>query len=136
MNPNVPLISHATKNATTLRDYIIPQKTLILINAYSVNNDEKYFEDPFTFNPHRWINEEGKFRGDLVDKLATFGEGRRGCPGKPLARMEMFMVLVKLMQNFKLSVPAGHTVPDGTPKGGSAAIIPDSYRLMVTRRET
>ena len=46
------------------------------------------------------------------------------------------MVLVKLMQNFKLSVPTGDPVPDGMPKGGSAAIIPDSYRLKVTRRET
>eukprot|EP00092_Neocalanus_flemingeri_P040169 GFUD01043755.1.p1 GENE.GFUD01043755.1~~GFUD01043755.1.p1 ORF type:complete len:487 (-),score=103.82 GFUD01043755.1:69-1529(-) len=136
VNPNVPLIFHATKNAAPLRNYQIPQNTMVSINAYSVNNDVKYFEDPFTFNPHRWISESGKFRGDLVDKLATFGAGRRSCPGKPLARMEMFIFLVKLMQNFKLSVPAGHPMPDGNAKGGSAALIPDAFLLKVTKRET
>jgi len=136
VNPNVPLIFHATKNATTLRQYLIPQKTMVLINAYSVNHDPEYFEDPLSFNPHRWINKEGKFRGDLVEKLATFGDGRRSCPGKPLARMEMFIFLVKLIQNFKLSVPPGHPIPDGRAKGGSAAIVPDPFLLQVTTRET
>jgi len=109
---------------------------MVLINAYSVNHDPEYFEDPLSFNPHRWINKEGKFRGDLVEKLATFGDGRRSCPGKPLARMEMFIFLVKLIQNFKLSVPPGHPIPDGRAKGGSAAIVPDPFLLQVTTRET
>ena len=60
--------------------------------------------------------------------------GKRVCPGRPLAKTEMFLLLVKLIQTFKLSVPDGHTKPDPTLKGAELIIAPDPFTLQVTRR--
>ena len=71
MNPIVPLILHATKNTAKLREFVIPGNTMVLINAYSVNNDENYFKDPFTWNPYRWIK-DGKFQGKYQFSIFTY----------------------------------------------------------------
>jgi len=136
MNPIVPLIWKATAQTAPLREYLIPKDTLVLVNAYSINRDEKYFKDPFRFNAHRWINEDGKFNGDMVDKIATFGRGRRQCPGIALARLEIFIVLVKIIQNYELSVAPGHQVPDGTHKGRTGLIQPEPFLLSVKKRKS
>jgi len=133
MNPNVPLIIHATKEAAALQSYTIPANTMVLINAYCINHDQQHFPDPTTFNPHRWIGPEGKFRSELVELTATFGMGRRVCPGRPLARMEMFFFLAKLVKTFTLSVPEGQPRPDSFIKG-SVSVSPDPYILQLTRR--
>merc|ERR1712173_101390 len=136
MNPIAPLIWKATAQTAPLREHLIPKDTLVLVNAYSINRDEKYFKDPFRFDPHRWINEDGKFKGDMVDKIATFGRGRRQCPGIALARLEIFIVLVKIIQNYELSIAPGHPVPDGTHKGRTGLIQPDQFLLSVKKRES
>eukprot|EP00091_Calanus_sinicus_P009205 TRINITY_DN21662_c0_g1_i1.p1 TRINITY_DN21662_c0_g1~~TRINITY_DN21662_c0_g1_i1.p1 ORF type:complete len:412 (+),score=85.16 TRINITY_DN21662_c0_g1_i1:139-1236(+) len=59
MNPNAPLPVHATKDPAPLRSYIIPGNTLVLLNAYHINNDPEHFPEPTSFNPHRWLNSEG-----------------------------------------------------------------------------
>ena len=133
MNPNVPLIIHATKEAAALQSYTIPANTMVLINAYCINYDPQHFPDPTTFNPHRWVSPEGKFRSELVELTATFGMGRRVCPGRPLARMEMFFFLAKLVKTFILSVPEGQPKPDSFIKG-SVSVSPDPYILQLTRR--
>ena len=135
MNPNVPLVIHATKEAAALQSYTIPPNTVVLINAYHINHDEQHFPDPTVFNPHRWVSPEGRFRSELVELTATFGMGRRACPGRPLARMEMFFFLVKLVQTYILSVPEGEPKPDGCIKGSGVIVSPDPYILQLTRRK-
>ena len=135
MNPNAPLPVHATKEAATVRSYTIPSNTLVLLNAYFINHNPEYFPDPTTFNPHRWLSPEGKFRSELVEFTATFGMGRRVCPGRPLAKMEIFLLLSKLVQTFILSVPEGHQKPDAFIKGAGVIVAPDPFILQVTRRQ-
>jgi len=134
MNPNAPLPVHATKEAAKFRSYTIPSNTLVLLNAYHINHDPEHFHDPTTFNPHRWLNSQGKFRSELIELTATFGMGKRVCPGRPLAKTEIFLLLVKLVQTFKLSVPDGHTKPDPSMKGAEIIMAPDPFILQVTRR--
>ena len=134
MNPIAPNIPHATKEAATFRSYTIPSNTMVLLNAYYINHDPESFPDPTTFNPHRWLNPEGKFRSEMVELTMSFGMGRRVCPGRPLAKMEMFLFLVKLVQNFSISVPEGQKKPDACIKGAAVIVAPDPYIMQVTRR--
>ena len=129
VNPNAPLVMHATKEAAALRSYTIPANTMVLINVYSINHDPQHFPDPEKFNPHRWISPEGNFRSELVELTATFGMGRRVCPGRPLAKMEMFLV-----QAFKITVPEGEPKPDGFMKGSGVIVSPDPYIMKLKRR--
>ena len=135
LNPAAPLVFHANTDTVMLRDYVIPANTMVLINVYHINRDPEVFPDPDTFNPRRWISEGGKFRGDMVDKTPTFGAGRRACLGRPLARMELFLLLCRLMQTFAFTVPEGHPRPSGEIVGDSVIPTPPSYLLKLETRE-
>lgn len=42
------------------RGYTIPKGTVIVPNLYSVHRDPSVWDDPNTFNPARFLDEEGK----------------------------------------------------------------------------
>ena len=76
-----------------------------------MNHDEEAFPEPFTFNPERFLDNEGKFVApDHPNRrnMNTFGWGPRVCLGEPLAKGRLFLLMVSLMQKF--DVMAG---PDG-----------------------
>ena len=136
MNPLVPMIFKANAHTVKLREYTIPANTLLLINVYHINNDSDVFPEPSTFNPQRWIGPDGKFRHDLVEKVPTFGAGRRGCVGRPLAKMELFLLLGTLLQNFIFSLPAGTAMPSGDLAGDSMAVMAPHYTLKLVARDS
>ncbi|XP_058493849.1 cytochrome P450 2J6-like [Solea solea] len=90
---------------TTLGGYFIPKGTSILPMLTSVLFDKNEWETPDTFNPGHFLDAEGKF----VRKEAhlPFSTGKRVCLGEGLARMELFLFLVALLQRFSFSAPDG-----------------------------
>ena len=48
---------------------------------------EKYFPDPFKFNPLRFVDDNGKLARNK--NWLPFGYGRRSCPGKALAEQQL-----------------------------------------------
>ena len=69
----------------------------VSIDAYSLQRDPNYFQDPNTFNPERYIDQTNL-------TLLTFGEGPRLCVGMRFAMNEMRMCLAKLIKNFRFSI--------------------------------
>uniref|UniRef100_A0A0K0F0Q0 Uncharacterized protein n=1 Tax=Strongyloides venezuelensis TaxID=75913 RepID=A0A0K0F0Q0_STRVS len=57
-----PPSHRCTKEDTFINEHLIPNNTLILPFFYGSNMDEIYFNDPFTFNPNRFIDSEGNFK--------------------------------------------------------------------------
>ena len=57
--------------------------------------------DPYKFDPYRHIDSENQFMPS--NKIIPFGVGPRFCPGESLARVEIFLVLVKILQKFTIS---------------------------------
>ncbi|XP_029905554.1 cytochrome P450 2J2-like [Myripristis murdjan] len=102
----VPLsLRHSTTRNIQLGDYTIPKGVVIIPNLTSVLFDKREWETPYTFNPGRFLNEEGKF----VKRAAfiPFSAGKRVCLGENLARMEIFLFFTSFMQWFTFSMPAG-----------------------------
>ena len=130
--PASPLLMKANCETAMLRDYLIPATTMIMVNVYHINRDPQVFPDPDSFYPLRWITDDGKFRGDLLDKTPTFGVGRRACIGRPLARMELFLLLCRLIQTFVFTVPEGQPRPSGSMVGDS--VVPGTYMLKLKIR--
>ncbi len=57
----IPLgVPHATTEDIKFRGYDIPKGTTVMSNLYSVHRDARVWKDPYTFNPERFLDEDGK----------------------------------------------------------------------------
>ncbi|KAL1007377.1 hypothetical protein UPYG_G00085930 [Umbra pygmaea] len=128
----VPLgIFRATTQDAVVNSYTIPKGTMVITNLYSVHFDEKYWTDPGTFSPQRFLDSNGDFV--RREAFVPFSLGRRHCLGEQLARMEMFLFFTTLLQNFNLQFPPG-IVPNLTPKLGMT-LQPLPYSICAVRRQ-
>jgi len=63
--------------------------------------DEKYWEEPYKFDPERFNSEnKGKINGAVYQ---PFGYGPRACLGQNLLKMETKIMLTQLLRNFSLT---------------------------------
>ncbi|RXG69777.1 cytochrome P450 6a8 [Armadillidium vulgare] len=75
----------------------------------SIHFDPKYFDSPKEFRPERFLTPEGKFENPK-EGFFPFGNGKRQCLGESLARTEIFIFLVTMMQELQFSVPSNKTL--------------------------
>ena len=82
------------------------------IPTESVHLDPKCWENPTMFNPYRHIDENGKLITNQGN-FYPFGAGRRVCAGEPLAKVELFLFLSWMLQEFTFIAEE-----DGRPSPG------------------
>ncbi|KAF1752919.1 hypothetical protein GCK72_019474 [Caenorhabditis remanei] len=98
----VPLnLQHATTRDTVINGYRIPKGTGVVAQISTIMNDEKTFPDHNTFNPDRFIDENGKLK--KVEQLVPFSVGKRLCLGEGLARMELFLFISNFLNRYEIS---------------------------------
>jgi len=88
-----------TKKEVSLHGTTIPANARIFMMWGSGNRDERFWESPEEFN----------FRRANVKKHLTFGHGIHACIGRELARMEIRIVIAKLLQHTKRMAVVGET---------------------------
>ena len=124
---NVP---HKTTKDVTIHGYNIPKGTTITHQIPTVMFDERYFKDPHTFNPDRFIDANGKFFSP--PELMPFGIGKRACLGEGLARMELFLFASNIFNQMKLK-PAYRMIPSDYRKSrGTMTCLP--YKTEIELR--
>ncbi|NXH45473.1 CP2CL protein, partial [Dicaeum eximium] len=129
----VPLaLPHTVTKDTSFRDYIIPKGTTIYPVLTSVLHDNKEFPNPHEFNPEHFLNKNGSFRKS--DFFMPFSAGKRICPGEGLARMEIFLFIATILQNFTLKSVVNPQELSVTPTMSGTSNIPPAYKLCAVPR--
>uniref|UniRef100_A0A8C6UN01 Cytochrome P450, family 2, subfamily N, polypeptide 13 n=1 Tax=Neogobius melanostomus TaxID=47308 RepID=A0A8C6UN01_9GOBI len=82
----------------TLGGYFIPKGTSVMPILTSVLFDKTEWATPDQFNPQHFLDSEGKFV--KREAFLPFSAGKRVCLGEGLARMELFLFFVSLLQKF------------------------------------
>ncbi|XP_051720022.1 cytochrome P450 2G1-like isoform X1 [Ctenopharyngodon idella] len=111
---------------------LFPQDTVILPMLHSVLRDEGQWETPWTFNPEHFLDANGNFKKNPA--FFAFSAGKRSCVGESLARMELFLFIVSLLQKFSFSSPKGPDGIDPSPELSSFGNMPRFYDLIASPR--
>jgi len=122
-------IPHLTVTDTTLCGCRVPKDTIVFANIESIHLDPKCWEDPTVFNPYRHIDTDGQLITNQGN-FYPFGAGRRVCAGEALAKVELFLFVSWLLQNFTF-VPAGGHPPSIK---GTVSQFPTRYKIRAIKR--
>ncbi|XP_026222684.1 cytochrome P450 2F3-like [Anabas testudineus] len=125
-------LPHYTLRDISFRGYTIPKDTIILPLLHSVLREEKYWNTPWSFNPQHFLDQNGNFKKNPA--FLPFSTGKRSCVGESLARMEIFLFLVSLLQHFTFSCSGGSDSIDLSPEYSSFGNIPRRYMIIATPR--
>ena len=93
----------------------------IVLFAYGTHHSKKYWEEPETFKPERFMGEAAKKRKPYT--YIPLGGGKRSCIGGAMSQVENTLALSFLLRRFRLEYVG--TEPPGinatvtlTPRGG------------------
>ncbi|XP_036024457.1 cytochrome P450 2C25 isoform X3 [Onychomys torridus] len=120
-------LPHAVTCDIKFRNYLIPKGTTIITSLSSVLHDSKEFPNPEVFDPGHFLDKNGNFKKS--DYFMPFSTGKRICVGEGLARMELFLFLTTILQNFNLKSLVHTEDIDTTPVANGFASLPPPYQL-------
>lgn len=95
-------------DSVTIGDYSVPPGSVVIMSQYITHRDPRFFSEPNKFIPERW-SPEMKIN---LHKFAffPFGGGNRICMGEPLAWMEGILLLVTILNHWKMDLLPEHPV--------------------------
>ncbi|KAM4668490.1 cytochrome P450 2H2-like isoform 2-T2 [Amazona ochrocephala] len=129
----VPLnLPHAVIKDTKFRNYFIPKDTIVFPMLGPILHDSKEFPNPEKFDPGHFLNANGTFKKS--DFFMPFSAGKRVCAGEGLARMELFLFLASILQNFTLKPVVDLKDIDITPSITSEFNIPRPHEVSFVPR--
>ncbi|GMT22564.1 hypothetical protein PFISCL1PPCAC_13861 [Pristionchus fissidentatus] len=98
-----PILLHRTTVDTTIGGFTVPANTMVNGDAHQIMKTDPVFVDPERFWPERYLADDGvTLKKELVERTIPFGIGKRQCAGEGLARAELFIGLMSLIQNFRI----------------------------------
>ncbi len=91
-----------------LGPYRVRAGTAVLISPWVTHRDPRYFEDPLSFHPERWLDEQVE-RSTRYTYI-PFGAGLRRCIGSHFAMVESVMSIARISQTFRMKLDPGQPV--------------------------
>lgn len=86
----------------------VPANSIILMSPYVLHHDERFFPNPYKFEPERWRPEAQAARPKY--SYFPFGGGPRACIGEPFAWMEGVLLIATIAQQWRMRTVDDHKV--------------------------
>ena len=106
--PPAYLLARTSIAPCSIGGYDFPTGTTVLASQWVMHRDARYFDDPDSFRPERWL--DGRAGRLPAGAYFPFGDGPRRCIGQSFALMESALVLATLAQRFQFRLVPGHPV--------------------------
>ena len=122
------LIPHRAIQDSSIGGHPVPKDSPVMFNLWNMHRDEKYWDKPLEFRPERWI-QDNKFV--LQASFLPFGAGRRSCLGETMAKLELFVILARLLKDFKIESATCDALPTLEGKlGCTLAPVPYNCKFI------
>ena len=141
-----------------VKDDVLPDGTpvkkgmVVFYSPYIMGRSPKLWKDPLRYDPNRWIEEEGEGKGEggtssssktkkqslfrpsaVSDfKYVVFNAGPRVCLGRPLAYLEMQLMMGLLLPRYTFTLIKPH---DGKYIQTIVAPLKDGFKVKVGKRK-
>ncbi|KAF8513930.1 cytochrome P450 [Hysterangium stoloniferum] len=132
-HPVVPLgVAHAVTQDDIYGEFFIPKGAIIVGNVWHILHDEKmYGPDTDKFIPERFL------KPGVKEPTATFGFGRRICPGRYMADNSVFIAIALILKAFTIT-PAedtnGNPIPIKEAFTSGFMSHPEAFQCQITAR--
>jgi cytochrome P450 len=131
LHPPGPLfLPHLNTADCEVEGYTIPAGTTVMINAWGIGRDPRFWEDAEEFKPERFLDgghaAAVEYRGQDFTYI-PFGSGRRICPGLNFGIASLEIMLANLLYHFDWEVPGG--------KGKDGIDMTEKFGVTVHRKE-
>lgn len=86
----------------------LPAGVEVGVPIYSIQHHAAYVDEPFTFDPDRWLHQDEKLpehrqnKEALLSVFCPFSLGHRSCLGKPLVYMELSIAIARLVWEYDM----------------------------------
>ncbi|KAH8306724.1 hypothetical protein KR044_009104, partial [Drosophila immigrans] len=98
--PPVPFFGRICTEECVVNGLVLPKNTQINIHAFDIMRDPRHFQNPTEFQPDRFLSNNSVDRHPFA--FIPFSAGQRNCIGQKFAILEIKVILVSVLRNFKL----------------------------------
>ena len=106
--PPVPILPRHVENDDVLGNYTLKGGSDVLFSAYLLHRHPDFWDQPETFNPHRFDADAEKKQHPYA--YIPFGGGPRLCLGNNFAMMEAVFILAMTTQRFRLNLTSNANI--------------------------
>ena len=112
-------LPHQAFDDQNFEGYFIEKQSVILSNHWFIHHDPKVWENPWVFEPERFLDSDGLlFPPDHPTRrnLLAFSTGQRECPGANFGKSSVFLYLAAILQSFDIIPASDGKVPNTDPR--------------------
>jgi len=90
--PPIPVLNRRAAASCALGEWTIPAGARVMISLYTLHRRPDLWAEPHAFRPERFRE------GGMGSRFLPFGAGPHTCIGAPLARLEWWLVVARMLQ--------------------------------------
>ncbi|GMN31017.1 hypothetical protein TIFTF001_044538 [Ficus carica] len=131
LHPAAPLLlPRECGEKCEINGFVIPAKTRIIVNAWAIARDSRYWIEPESFIPERFLDSSVDYKGINFEYI-PFGAGRRICPGISFGMSNVELQLALLLYHFDWILPNGMKPEDLDMTDSFGTAVRRKYGLLL-----